>query len=1053
MSLPPLPFKVKTNVSWPGEEDGDLGFIENEIIEVYSIVDESWWTGKLRRNNAEGIFPKEYVDLIDDKYFPRSSSKSSLNNGSKPHTPVKDHGDSFRSSKNNYYSTSKINGKKTNPLNNPNASFDYEDDYSYDTSFDYDRRRFRKLSPSPKLKLKYSSHDDLREKEREREIENFRLLQQQQHYHIKKQQHVEQKRLQDKYRNSIDGVGQSFAYSKHKSKLQRPHSQYIHHGGDLMSSSNEADAKHNSYSDFTEIKQQMTPTKYHSYFQNNTIESFSPETSPAPQKRRNNNVGYMQEPFSPIGKENPLYEHEELEKSFDDELATTKRRLELELQRIKNLEKKKKMALSKSPQSNFKGYNDQVVENSGNSSYISEDLLSSKKNYQSKDDLGKKLSNYVTDEEADYHYDDDVDDDEPSSPPPPPPKRNIYGGERIPFDSDDFKYSVDNDMTEEEKFRYSQLQQEHLKNSIKSLQSDVLNLSELSATSAGSFMRHKYEKQLQFNESKLKGLSIEEDEPEEAPKLDRSVMESVFEDKKKPNFLLKFLKKKGNENLLEQKLQKDDEINWTTFKAELNRMNSLTTQDKQQRTRRITKEEAKLIIKPLDYVSDINVNETVGEIEDDDQIISDFLGTSFSKAEKFIANYNINGDFNELISDISVKFNASKVNQLRCVLLHLCKFRIIEESSKIKEVKPKLAEILQKGEGTIYQINYLFKKVLDALRIPSELVLGFWKKPNEFYHIEQFVVNHCWLSVLLEGKIYIMDILCYKSGSICNLRGTSDKNYNEHYFLTKPLSVISTHIPSCIDLQHVVPPVDQTIAFYLPRVYSGFHKNRLNFRNYNNALTRLKDLEIFELELDIPCDVELFTLIKTAKITTNDLSLCQIFWSKNKRIAKIKAVLPEKESIGVLQIFAGEKGLQKHFDNIHELAIVIPLYHTGNSKAGKFVPRFPTVQSQNNDIYIKHPQTNKIIAKSSYNFEIVQHPSMGINSGSGLMNKDFKIVIESPSGKYYKLTKEDSLPFGTYQTNVKCQEVGVYRGLVIGDSGNSWYVFAQWDCVAGTITN
>lgn len=1027
MSIPPLPFKVKTNVSWPGEEDGDLGFIENEVIEVYSIVDESWWSGKLRRNNAEGIFPKEYVDIIQDK-FPKSSSRSSLNNtSSKPHTPIKD--ESFRSSRNNsainlYYNSSKVNNKKSNPLNNPNMSHEYEDDY--DTSFDYDHRRSRKLSSNPKLKS-----DEVREKEREREIENFRLLQQQQHYHIKKQQQLEQKRLQDKYRMSTD------IYAR-----QRPHSQYNHLGGETMSPSNEVSAKHLSYSDFSDLKQQqVTPTKYQPYFQNNTIESFSPETSPVPQKRRNNNVGYMPEPFSPIGKENPLYEHDELEKSFEDELATTKRRLELELQRIKNLEKKKRSSVRKSPNPN-----------SGNSSYVSEDILSSKKTYLSRDDLGKKLSNYVTDEEGEDHYrfkdGEEEDDDECYSPPPPPPKREVYGRE-APFDADDFKYSVDNDMTEEEKFRYSQLQQEHLKNSIKSLQSDVLNLSELSATSAGSFMRHKYEKQMQFNESKLKGLSIEEDEP----KLDRSVMESIFEDKKKPNFLLKLLKKKGSENLLEQKLQKDEEIKWTTFKADLNRMKSLTTQDKQQRTRRITKEEAKLIIKPLDYVSDINVNETVGEIEDDDQIMSDFSGTSFSKAEKFIANYSTNCDFNELISDISVKFNASKVNQLRCVLLHLCKFRIIEETSKIKEIKPKMVEILQKSEASIYQINYLFKKVLDALKIPSELILGFWKKPNEFYHIEQFVVNHCWLSVLLEGKIYIMDILCYKNGSICNLRGTNSHNYNEHYFLTKPLSVISTHIPSCIDLQHVIPPVDQTIAFYLPREYSGFHKNGLKFRNYNNALTRLKDLEIFELELDIPCDVELFTLIKTAKITTNDLSLCQVFWSNNRRIAKIKAVLPEKESIGVLQIFAGEKGLQKHFDNIHELAIVIPLYHTGNSKAGKFVPRFPTVQSQNNDIYIKHPQTNKIIAKNSYNFEIVQHPSMGINSGSGLMNQNFKIVIESPSGKYYKLTKDDSLPFGTYHTNVKCQEVGVYRGLVIGDSGNSWYVFAQWDCVAGTITN
>lgn len=34
-ALPPLPFKVKTIVSWAGEEEGDLGFMENEIVQVF----------------------------------------------------------------------------------------------------------------------------------------------------------------------------------------------------------------------------------------------------------------------------------------------------------------------------------------------------------------------------------------------------------------------------------------------------------------------------------------------------------------------------------------------------------------------------------------------------------------------------------------------------------------------------------------------------------------------------------------------------------------------------------------------------------------------------------------------------------------------------------------------------------------------------------------------------------------------------------------------------------------------------------------------------------
>ncbi len=42
---PALPFKAKVVVSWAGEEEGDLGFLENEVVEVYLFVDDSWWSG------------------------------------------------------------------------------------------------------------------------------------------------------------------------------------------------------------------------------------------------------------------------------------------------------------------------------------------------------------------------------------------------------------------------------------------------------------------------------------------------------------------------------------------------------------------------------------------------------------------------------------------------------------------------------------------------------------------------------------------------------------------------------------------------------------------------------------------------------------------------------------------------------------------------------------------------------------------------------------------------------------------------------------------------
>lgn len=980
------PFKVKTKVSWAGEEEGDLGFVDNEIIDVFAYEDSNWWIGKLRRNKKEGVFPKDYVEVIEPNLSHSGSNLSLSENAISLHTspmrqqvttPIKDY--DYRSSKsgtpNGYFS--KSGPKKYNPDN----SYDFEANQSFDTSFDGSAKKGRHQMISKVNHPKYKSSQE----DRDREIEYYKKLQQQDVYPIQQQPN-------QAYRNS---VGPDANYSKKTSKSKpRTQSQVY----ELF--------KSHSYSELPEAE------KYSS-------DRYSPERSTSEYPRKSD------------GK---------YKSRSKDEIADEV------IQKNAHLEKKVRELTKALHKSNIDGSIDSL--------FISEGIISSKVNYGSRDDLEKKLYNDEYDsryrqqtppparyESPPYEVVSPGRYEVDSPPPPPPPKHNTpmksynYAQDDVYEGRNDFRHSGSGrPLSDEELYRLSLAQQEELKNSMRSMQSDVLNLSELSATSAGSFFRHKYEKQMRQQD----GRGIEDTEEAE---LSKSKQQNIFQ---------KMLKKKDDVNPIEMKLRQQEDDDWATLKLDVNRMNSLTSQDKQARTRRIVREEGNLIVKPLDYISDINTNEVLGEITGDDvdeeRIVID--ETTLKKIDVFMSHYQTSSDLNEMISDVSVKFNNSKINQTRCILVHLCKFHIIEELNKILQAKPKLNEVLSKGEATIYQINYLFKKILDALRIPSEVVLGFWKKPNEFYHNEQFFVNHCWLSVLIDKKFLIMDTYCFRLGSVCNVR-THPNGFNEYYFLAKPLKVVSTHIPSVIDLQHVLPPVDLNVAFYLPRAYSGFYKSKLRFRNFNNALTRLKDLEFFELELEVPVDVELFSLVKTSKITTNELSLCQIKWSNNKRYAKVKAILPENESIGVLQIFAGPKGLQNHFENIHELAIVIPLYHSGSYKPTKFVPRFPTVQSQNNDLYVKSPQTSKIVPKNAYNFEILQYPSMGLNSGSGLMNLDFKIVIESPSGKYFKLVISDpSKPFGSYECNIKCQEVGLYRGLVIGDGGNSWYVFSQWECSA-----
>lgn len=932
--LPQVPFLAKTIVSWTGEQDGDLGFLENEMVKVFHIVDELWWQGSLLRNGAEGMFPKDFATPVSNPNTPTGpNSKISKTIKSGPSTPSKD-------------------PRQNKIMANANGSFV---NMASTNIYGANSRHLPMLKSAPALNEIYdSSFDDA-----ETSFRNDNSFSR-----------------NDTSFNRNDSPGRNRA--RKEKRLSQLYSQYV-----LSSGLTKAQTTDN-------------------LLETGRMPAFSPDATPV--KMRQDAIrGMDRNDYSRDYREHKGQDVRGSREDFMQSISAKKQQLEMELHALRQLERSHR----------------QNMPNLIDSSYMSEDLLLSLRNCVNQDDLGNKL-------ESDPETEDLV-------PPPPPPKHKGSA----PFDADDFRASGASYSGEASNMP------EDLKASLKSLQSDVLNLSELSATSAGSFMRHKYERDLQDyrreiadSEMRMSRISITEKD---------DVMDVVFKEKKPKQNIFKMLKKKKQEpNLMEQRLQQEHD-SWQKVKVDLNRMNSLTLLDKQARTKRAVRYEPNFIVKPLEYVTEINLSETFGP--DETSQMND-LRVNVRKVNEFLEKYNVQSDFNDLISDISVKFGSWRPNEIRAALLHLCKFRIIEEPEKISQTKPRLHEIMAKGEATIFQLNYLLKKFLAALGIPSEVVLGFWKKPNEFYHSDQFTVNHCWLSVMLEtdergnGCFRLIDLMCFQNGSICNKRG-----FNEHYFMAQPIDLISTHLPSVIELQHVTPPVDLNITFYLPRFYSGFKKNNLAFNNFNNALTRMHDLEFFEADILVPTDVELFTLIKTSNSTTNDYTLCQIYWVGQKRMAKVKAILPDNEEIGVLQIFAGSKGTQTHFDNIHELACVVPLYHTGNGKLCKFVPRFPTIQSQKNDLYIKHPQLSTISAKNAYNFEVDVHPSMGINSGSRLMNQDFKLVIESPSGKYTKLTKQESQePFGTYSSSLICQEPGTYRALVIGDSGNSWYVFAQWEC-------
>ncbi|KAK9760523.1 hypothetical protein K7432_015365, partial [Basidiobolus ranarum] len=59
-------FRVRTLYEYQAEGGDDLGFLENDYIQVsQSAEDGDWWYGELESNGAKGWFPKSYVEQED----------------------------------------------------------------------------------------------------------------------------------------------------------------------------------------------------------------------------------------------------------------------------------------------------------------------------------------------------------------------------------------------------------------------------------------------------------------------------------------------------------------------------------------------------------------------------------------------------------------------------------------------------------------------------------------------------------------------------------------------------------------------------------------------------------------------------------------------------------------------------------------------------------------------------------------------------------------------------------------------------------------------------
>lgn len=621
---------------------------------------------------------------------------------------------------------------------------------------------------------------------------------------------------------------------------------------------------------------------------------------------------------------------------------------------------------------------------------------------------------------------------------------------------------------------------QYLDNSMASSENSFAIMSDFSATSAGSFARHR--KAQSFTDSLERSETGHSSSAaytgDKRPQLESKSSGGFW------NRLMNKSDKTQNNNgsssprasdlpklpdlqNLNISSSQNDTHDWITVQTHVNRSRSLTKYEKHPRYMRALEENRDLVLHPQDAIyNGLNTNEVRGNGKPgavDIELAG--LNTKYidSMTWKRCAAKSPMRIENWARTTFSARY-GTEIEKLRGIYIFCTEmFSLIDDhgQSDFSREPKNLDKILNQKFCTPYELTCLFRRLAVSLGITCEIVIGFLKTP--FSNTHEFEYNHCWLRVLVGNEWRFIDVIL---GNITNpihefVNNKPAKRTDDSYFLVEPLEFIYTHVPPREYEQHIVPSLDQLSVLYLPLVFPTFFRNGLILYKFSTALASLEDNEIYECSLEVPNDIEIFSSVvvstedpqKSKIYKTMDLSLVQVKKHRTesgKRVVVIKAVLPPGANEGALYIHSGIRGTQTTIANVHPLSMIIPLSHKGTQTKYEFVTRIPNENVQKVETYIMEPQNKYLFSGNEYSFEILQHPFDGImyNNASTVQNVKQPIALKSPSGKIHQLEKSDpNFPFGTWRKNIKIKESGIWSGLVMADSGLGWTVFAEWRCL------
>lgn len=167
--------------------------------------------------------------------------------------------------------------------------------------------------------------------------------------------------------------------------------------------------------------------------------------------------------------------------------------------------------------------------------------------------------------------------------------------------------------------------------------------------------------------------------------------------------------------------------------------------------------------------------------------------------------------------------------------------------------------VIQQRRGGPVEVAGVVMGMCNAVGIHCEIVRGYLKIPGEALDVESCPrPNHWWNAVIIDGEWRFLDCslasptnprrVMYSSAPVTQAE--------PFYFLTKPSHLCWTHVPLMAEQQHMVPSLPMAILLALPSACPPFFRHGLQMNSFDTSLTRIEDLEVAQIEFTVPIDVE-----------------------------------------------------------------------------------------------------------------------------------------------------------------------------------------------------